>query len=361
MATFAKISALDFNLIPTGDSFVQAPIPPPNFEFQYSSDFDFYKPCALDFYFLDAPVNRYAVLRSDLASCYWESLKMKGRYILAAATGGRDEVATDPLSSTIPEEKLREINMIHPPFPPLHQLTYNFLLLPASPAKIREWISLWQSNSRQLSAWIAQAKLQSAKSSSCSWSWPPTPPSPGSIILGSSLPTCVGVTADRDDPSSDNNSSSSSDPGDLFDENPEPPSKCSDCFSTSSVHSNCHTPLGRVAHAFQAKIGKDILKRVRDTSPLDPQRDGDDPSKKQLVLWRPSLAKIMEMQAALKSGEVSSHSTHSSSNPILSTRVLDPRLGISLLTMDATGSVTLTEPVDGSATNSVGKELSGKV
>lgn len=274
MATFTEICALDFNLIPSGDSIVQAPIPLPDFEFQYSSNFDYYKPCMLDFYFLDAPVNRYAVLRSDLASCYWESLKMKGRYILAAANGGRSEFATDLLPSSIPEEKLREIDMIHPPFPPLHQLTYNFFLLPASPAKIREWISLWQSNSLQLSAWIAQAKLQSAKLSTCSWSWPPTPPPPGSISLSSSLPTRVDVTVDGDDPSSDNDSSPSTDPGDLFSENPEPPRKCSACSSTRNVHSNGRSPLGRVSHAFQARIGKDMLKRAHDSSPLDPQRDG---------------------------------------------------------------------------------------
>ena len=87
----------------------------------------------------------------------------------------------------------------------------------------------------------------------------------------------------------------------------------------------------------------------------------NDPSKKQLVLWRPSLAKIMEMQTALKRGEVSSHSSHSSSNPILSTCVRDPRLSISLLTTDVTGSVTLTTPVDSTATNSVEEELSEKV
>lgn len=62
MAHFPEISALDFSLVNSGDTFIQAPIEPLNFEFQYTSDFDYYRPCALDFYFLDSPLNRYAVL-----------------------------------------------------------------------------------------------------------------------------------------------------------------------------------------------------------------------------------------------------------------------------------------------------------
>ena len=345
MANFPEISALDFSLTGAGDAIIQAPVETPSFEFQYSSNFDFYKPCASDFYFLDVPTNRYAVLRSDLASCYWESLKMKCRYILAAATGLNSGAASSPLPATIPEAKLLEIDMIPPPFPPLHQLTYNFLLLPESPEKIREWIKLWQKNSHQLAAWIAQAKVQTAQLPSSTWTWPTAPHLPypvNPIPPSDSHNAPSNPTAHEDGSSIDNDSSSGAEPGPQFNESPEPPR--------------------RVARAFRAELEKDILKRIRDSSPIDPLRDGGDSNKKQLVLWRPTIAKVLEMHAALRKGEVSSHSASSSSNPTRNTRVRDPRLSISLLTTDrATGSVTLTKPVDGSDNDSGEEELFGKV
>ena len=50
---------------------------------------------------------------------------MKGRYILSAVNDWNGESALKPLPVTIPEDKLKEIGMVHPPFPPIHQLTYN--------------------------------------------------------------------------------------------------------------------------------------------------------------------------------------------------------------------------------------------
>ena len=435
MASFPEVSALDFSLVSAGDSFVQAPIEPLNFEFQYTSDFDYYRPCALDFYFLDAPLNRYAVLRSDLASCFWESLKMKGRFILAAANGGVKETSTDPLASSIPDGKLQEIGMIHPPFPPLHQLTYNFLLLPESPEKIREWIALWQANSHQLAAWIAQAKVQSAKIPSCSWIWPtsPTISYPSSVPLDSPRASPSLETKTENEASLEHDSSLSSDSGALFQESLEPPSKLGTLSFTSLTHWNDFYAPGRVAHAFHAQVEsnplkgvpdafpagflhvtksekgagadnssisddsecpskRDLLpyviyhglnypydsgrvahtlctktkqdnpKRVRDSSPITPNRDGDEANKRQLVLWRPTIAKVLEMEANLRRGEVSSHSTGLSTNPISSIRVRNPRLGtpntfpsrrnrkprldISLLTAD------LSDVSDGSSTSS---------
>ena len=365
MASFPEISALDFSLTRSGGSFIQAPVEPLIFDFQYSSNFDVYKPCDQDFYFLDSPVNHFAVLRSDLASCYWESLKMKGRYILAAAAGSNDGTVPSPLPATIPEEKLLEIGMIAPPFPPVHQLTYNFLLLPESPEKIREWIELWQQNSRQLAAWIAQAKVQTARLPSSTWTWPIAPHLPYPVTPISSLDSPQDspshVTVSEDGTGSDPASSGRVEPNLLFNECPEPPSELSH-RSLISTHSNPSSSSGRVARAFRAELEKDILKRVRDSSPVDPLRDGSESNKKQLVLWRPTIAKVLEMRAALRKGEVPSHSTRSSSNPILNTRVRDPRLRISLLSTDrATGSVTLTKPVDGSANDSGEEELFGKV
>ena len=355
MAYFPEISPLDFALTGAGDAIIQAPVEPPSFEFQHTSNFDYYRPCAQDFYLLDPPTNRYAVLRSDLASCFWESLKMKGRYILAAANGWNGATAEGPLPITIPEEKLREIGMTHPPFPPFHQLAYNFLLLPESPDKIGEWIGLWQNNSRQLAAWIAQARLQSSRLPSCSWSWPATPTDPDPVTAPHTLNTTPSHEPESDDEASTENSSlSSAEPDTLFSENPEPPR--------------------RVAHAFQVATSQDGIKRSRDVSPIDPSRDGCDANKRQLVLWNPTPAQLIEREQALACGEVSSHYTgpnpctrtrilsspiHHISNP--TSRVRDPRLRISLLTTDATGSVTLTKPVDGSAINSGKGELFGKV
>ena len=47
-------------------------------------------------------------------------------------------------------------------------------------------------------------------------------------------------------------------------------------------------------------------KRSCDSSPFDPQCDGDDANKKQLVLWRPTISQLLEQQHALTTGEVSS-------------------------------------------------------
>ena len=328
MASFPEISALDFSLVsnPDGDSLIQSPVQFPDFEFQHTSNFDYYKPCSLDFYFLDSPINRYAVLRSDLASCYWESLKMKCRYILAAATGW-DSESNCALPTAVPEAKLLEIGMTAPPFPLIHQLTYNFLLLPERPEKIREWICLWQSNSLQLAAWIAQAKVQSKKLPSCSWRWPATPliTYPTSTLPISPLASPVTNTNTEEGDVPVSNSSVITDTEALFGECPEPPSECGTLI-LSSHQLLKHIPTsGRVAHALHANSEKGTLKRARDSSPVDPLHDGEKDSKRQLVLWRPTIAKVLEMEANLRRGEVSCHSN--SSNPISSIRVRDPRLG----------------------------------
>ena len=274
MSSFPEISALDFSLVsdPENGFLIQAPIQIPDFEFQHTSNFDYYLPCMQDFYYLDSPLNRYAVLRSDLASCYWESLKMKGRFILAAATGWSGDNTDELLPSTIPDGKLEEIGMIPPPFPPLHQLTYNFFLLPESPAKIREWIALWQLNSHQLSAWIAQAKVQSARLPSCSWKWP-APPIITYPITASPHSPCTtrsSLTDLEDGTSIHSDGSQNKDTGTLFGECPEPPSEFGTFSSPLSPFSNGFRSSGRVARAFQTMAEKATLKRTRDSSPMDP-------------------------------------------------------------------------------------------
>ena len=63
-------------------------------------------------------------------------------------------------------------------------------------------------------------------------------------------------------------------------------------------------------------------KRSRDSSPLDTRRDSDNPSKKQLVLWRLSIRQLIEQQHALATGKVPSSSSISSHlhAPVFSSR-----------------------------------------
>ena len=96
MATFPSILALDFSLIEHDGGVTQGPVLTPNFVFQHSSDFDPYRPGNFDFIFLDDPLRTYAVLHHDLASAIWESLKMKGHYILSACTIGMDRMQPFP-------------------------------------------------------------------------------------------------------------------------------------------------------------------------------------------------------------------------------------------------------------------------
>lgn len=363
MASFPEISALDFSLVsnPDGDSLIQSPVQFPDFEFQHTSNFDYYKPCSLDFYFLDSPINRYAVLRSDLASCYWESLKMKCRYILAAATGW-DSESNRALPTAVPEAKLLEIGMTAPPFPLIHQLTYNFLLLPERPEKIHEWIRLWQANSLQLAAWIAQAKVQSKKLPSCSWVWPVAPNISYSTSMLSNSPDAIhlATTKPEDEATDCDYSTTACNQELLFSECPEPPSEYGTLKHLSQHYLNHISSSGRVARALHINSKRGTLKRARDSSPVDPLRDGNEDNKKQLVLWRPTIAKVLEMESNLRRGEVSCH--FNPTNPISSIRVRDPRLGtpntfptrrvhkprldISLLTAD------LTDNSDGSSASS---------
>jgi hypothetical protein len=179
MSGFPEISSLDFSLHRVDSKLIQGPIP--EFQFQFTPNFDFYCPSSIDFLWLDPPVNLHTTLRSDLASCYWETLKMKCRYILTAAHGWKGNFNKSPLPQFVPDSLLSEIGMTHPPLPPLNQLTYNFFLLPEDPAEICRHIKIWQENSHQLSAWIKKAKERRVKVPECSWNWLATPFVPFSV------------------------------------------------------------------------------------------------------------------------------------------------------------------------------------
>ena len=202
---------------------------------------------------------------------------MKVRFILAAAYRWNGDTATRPLPTYLTDAKLNEIHMVRPALPFLHPLTFNPLLSPGPPAAVFSRVAMWQERSRMLSAWIGKARLNSTLVPNCSWRWPVSP---------------VAYHGSDDETSSVSLSSTTTECDSLFHEEPIPPS--------------------RAIRAYGSRASILPSKRSRDTSPSDPQRDGDDASKKQLVLWRPSISQLLEQQQALLTGEVPSGSSISS-------------------------------------------------
>ena len=306
MANFPEITFLDFSVRKGLHSATQEPVSFPFHEFQFTSQFDFYRPCKSDLVYLTPPSSDYVVLRSDLAISIWESLRMKTRYILAAAYRWNGDTAASPLPTSLSDAKLEEIRMIKPAIPFLHPLTFNPLLCPGPPATVFSRVAIWQERARMLSAWICKARLNSYLIPNCSWRWPTSP-----------MPYCdLDQHSNATDPSS-----TATEVDSLFSEEPVSPS--------------------HAIRVYRAHASTPSSKRPRDSSPSDPQRDGDDASKKQLVLWRPSISQLLEQQQALATGEVSSGSSissnlrrapstpllHSSSSSSLNHRnsTLDPR------------------------------------
>ena len=140
-----------------------------------------------------------------------------------------------------------------------------------------------------LSAWIDKAKSNTARVPNCSWKWPASPISFTPINYSD-------LVSDSEELASTTTEASS-----LFeDENTQ---------STATVHVN------------HAEVSTGTVKRSRESSPLDVQCDGTDANKKQLVLWRPSLAQLLERQRALIDGEVSTD--HSLSNSLSNSSAVD--------------------------------------
>ena len=299
MATFPNVTALDYSVLKGPRSLEQEPIPVPRFEFQFTSNFDFYSLGKRDFVYLDPPYNHFATIQTDIASCLWESLKMKVRYILAAARHGNCDSAVDLLSTFISNAKLQEIDMVHPPFPPAHQLTSNPFLRPGHPAVVESWVLNWQNTSRMLAAWIAKAQENSIRTSNPSWCWPTSPHS-------------LASTADAlSDSGSSDIASTANELSTIFEAKSAPPAQA---------------VLASHAHASLIP-----LKRAHNSPPIDATRDGDNPSKKQLVMWRPSISQLLEAQQTLATGEVPSGRSISSTPrtpPCSPSMTLDPRLRI---------------------------------
>ncbi|KAF8494558.1 hypothetical protein JB92DRAFT_3126805 [Gautieria morchelliformis] len=254
MSTFPKISSIDFHTILLKNRLVQGPVPAPSYPFQFTADFDYYKPNKFDFCFLNPPHERMAVMQNDLASTCWEALKMKTRYIMAAAHGWKGDLEEHPLPTTIPTEKLLEIRMIHPPFPPFQQLSHNFLLLPEMPEVICKRLAMWQNNSHQLAAWICKAELQSASTPNCSWTWPTSPSSNHSACHRDT------TTSDRvTEESSEEWEPYSLEEDMVLTESAEPSSKLS---SPHTSLSDVSSPAARVAQAFNSIADREDLKRL---------------------------------------------------------------------------------------------------
>ena len=174
MALFSEVTSSEFRLRFIHNCLVQGLVGPPQFEFQHTLNFDYYAPNTFNFCHLDG-TDQHVLLRPDLACAYWESLKMKGRYILAMANNWTSNDPSVLLPMTVPPHKLEEIHMIYPPFPPLYQLTYNFFMLPEKKEIVCKCIAIWQENSRQLAAWICKAKVNTLLYHSKLWSWPEPP------------------------------------------------------------------------------------------------------------------------------------------------------------------------------------------
>ncbi|KAF8527113.1 hypothetical protein JB92DRAFT_3107932 [Gautieria morchelliformis] len=287
MSSFPEISSSNFSLCRIDGKLIQGPIDAPEFKFQFTSNFNFYRPCSIDFIWLDPPINLHATLCSDLTSCYWETLKIKCRYILAAAHEWKGDFDKTPLPQYIPNSLLSEISMIHPPFPPLDQLTYNFFLQPKDPAKIHRHVKIWQENTCQLSAWIEKAKERSAKIPECSWSWPASPFTPFPI----------------------KDSSSSTSINDKW--------RSNHC-ELDTIFMESPSMSTRAAHAFSVNSQPNSPKRTRAPSLAHSQCDGDDSNKRQLVLWQLSAAQLLKRYEALSHGEVASGSSlHEGVYPIV--------------------------------------------
>lgn len=178
MANFPRVQSLDYATEMLYGKPIQSRVVVPDFQFQYSPDFEHYKPCGYDFRKIKIFENEYVMLRPELAAAIWESLKMKYRYVLAAAHDWHGERALTPLPQNIPEAKIRELHMIAPPVPDADELTINFFAFATDMITLRVWIERWQQMSHQLSAWIAKAKERTIALGVTSWVWPEEPCAP---------------------------------------------------------------------------------------------------------------------------------------------------------------------------------------
>ena len=173
MSSPIQITSADYQVRQVEDHYHQLPIQPPaGYEGGSIFDLNFYSPTARDFTHYRVFNQKISVLRPELADAIWESVRMKIREIVAAGTEWEPGHPTMPL--IIPEEKLREIGLIHPEFPPLHCLSLNLLKAPNDLEEIVNWVDMWQQIGRKLTAWVLKAKEVCAEIPDTTWKWIPT-------------------------------------------------------------------------------------------------------------------------------------------------------------------------------------------
>ena len=275
MATYPEISAMDFSVRIENGQPVQNQVYVPKYAYQHTPNFDQYKPADEDLVPYEGIGPQRYTLRRSLANCYWETVQMKIKYILAAAHNWHGPIATGPLPTTLSKSKLAEIGMPPPLFPHTELLTINFFLAPEKPEVIRSWVDAWQAQSLNLSAWIAQARLNSINTSDSTWVWPPS-------LFG------VHPLGYPDDVKSDHGDESSS----LFDKSTS--STPEEGSSRSTDLSEASSPA---ANSFHVSTDPRPTKRARTVSP------DQEPNHLQVVVWQPTPLQCWERERELRERE----------------------------------------------------------
>lgn len=178
MATFAPVTALDYAKDRTDSIRPQVPVELGEFNHQYTSDFGQYRMCMHDLDRIDTVGGPTYYIRAELAACVWETVRMKVRYILAAAHNWRGDVNTEPLPTDLPKEKCDELSMGMPPIPAGRHLHFNFLKLHDKPEVLFARVESWQQIGHQLTAWIDKAKERTDRIEYTTWHWPEEPSEP---------------------------------------------------------------------------------------------------------------------------------------------------------------------------------------
>jgi hypothetical protein len=307
MALFPPVTSVDYQLSHDGDNVIQAAVSLPQYEFQHSDNFEFYKPGRHDWTSIFLFGKHYFYLRPELADSLWESVRMKCRYILAAAAGWKGDVDSNDLPLTIPDEKYQEISMIRAPIPPDNYLAHNFLKIPGEKVEIESWIERWQQTGHQLTAWTAKAKENCVDLEDCTWKWPIDP-----------CDTLRSVNDEDDDAYMDLTRKFS-----FFealrrryseDMNLHTRTRYTTTISNEAERERWLEPK---AHALGVRAERQSRKRTRDSSPSDATRNGENSNKahcssihpiidtepedynKQVIKWQPSFVQLFEEQAAL--------------------------------------------------------------
>jgi hypothetical protein len=342
MASFAPIGSLDYAVNRRHDPPFQTSVLTSDFEYQHTSEFEFYKICHHDYSQANIFGKVYTTIRPELAGAIWEAVRMKARYIYAAANQWRGDTDYSNLPRTIPEEKLTEIDMLPPPIPPVDYLMENFLAYPETLSTLQLWIEKWQQTGHMLTAWIAKAKERCEKWEVTSWSWPDEPCMPEPYAER------VGWDIEQQEDPQDWTVAEALGLATRV--------KIRRSHSTSSINSRRRyldldldldpDDLEVRAAANQARTQREMLKRHREDSDDESSEDSDAPSKrlrfyfggplativyvyatdKQLIKWQPPISAIFEMLSAAGSRQLPLEPDPDLTNYASTSTTCDPRI-----------------------------------